>query len=109
MEIFRYPNFFLTEVETFAQLFSSEFVTSSWYDLLSFLNWDPNETLCSQCEPVRDCRGRVYALNPDERLENTKDIEKADMFAPLVLTKEMDLSSGRETSFTATSLFLPVS
>lgn len=106
MESAGYTKLFPTAVLTFADLISSEFAKSSCYDLLSFFNWDPEKTLSFQSSPIRYCRGRLYAMNLDIVLESTKDIEKTDVLAPLVLTRNIDSLSGRKTLSSVTSLFI---
>lgn len=86
-------------------MFSSEFVNSSRHTVQAAVSWDSNEVLAEKPRCIRDWRGRVMPLSPAPQTDKCSGEPLSELYAPLVLTKEVQEN---EPSFEITGELRPL-
>lgn len=85
-----YLNFFNDTVQ-YDHLLSAEIVKCSWHVLPSFKCWDPSKIHIGEARHIRDWRGRVLTLPPDDWINKASKDNLQDTGA-LLLSKRESIS-----------------
>lgn len=79
---------FYNDIVPFEHIFSSGFVSSSWFFLHAIISWELNEFLTDLNRPIRDWRGRIIPFPLDQFHDQKVTIEKTILTAPLVFSAD---------------------
>lgn len=82
----------------YAQLFSLEYFDFSWYQFLSFVDWDPSKVLVEHCRPIWDWRARNLAFPKELCVENNDEPVSLKSEALMITTMRMTCGRTNQVS-----------